>query len=145
MGEMEGASSRETPSREEIGLMYARYQRLQAEAESVAQQLEILKMSMGEIERAVMAIEEIEKGGTDVKMSVGAGAFVDAKITNTDKVMVTIGSGLSVEKDINDAKEFLKKRKDNITKAYEEGSKTLRELTQQLEELGRVLNQYLPK
>jgi len=51
---------------------------------------------------------------------IGFGSFVKANLVNTDTIVVGVGAGVSVEKNIDDAKSFLEKRKDELTKYQEQ-------------------------
>ena len=62
-----------------------------------------------------MRIEK-EKENTELLVPIGGNSYVKAKITDTNKVIVGLGAGVSVEKSLADAKSTLKERLDELGK-----------------------------
>jgi len=78
----------------------------------------------------------------EVFMPIGDGTFVSALLNDYDKVLVSIGAGYSLYKDVDDAKEFLEIRKkqfnesiSNVDAELNQISKTLGYLRSKVEEL----------
>ena len=75
---------------------------------------------------------------------IGSGSFVYATIDEPDKAVVGVGSGISVEKNTEDAKTILSKRKDNIMKGVEELNATLANVSKELKTIQTDIAQYAP-
>ncbi|MHC1588473.1 MAG: prefoldin subunit alpha [Methermicoccaceae archaeon] len=132
------------PSKEELTEMYVRYQQLRAQADALARELEILKMSSTEIQNTLDGLDSLKgRGGADLLVPVGSGVMARAKLEDADTVVVSIGAGVSVERSLEESKTYLESRKEGIAKSYEMGSKNLSQLTAQIQQLGSVLEKYL--
>ncbi|HIH69257.1 prefoldin subunit alpha [Methermicoccus shengliensis] len=132
------------PSKEEISEMYIRYQQLRAQAESMAQQLDILRLSIAELQRAVDGLDALkEKGGAEVLVPVGSGAMMRATLERSDTVVVSIGAGFSIERPLDEARAYLERRKEALSKNYEAGTTTLASITSQMQQIGSVLERYM--
>lgn len=62
---------------------------------------------------------EKEKSDTELLVPIGGNSYVKAKLDNIDRVIVGIGSGVSVEKTLPDAKQTIKKRLEELNTARE--------------------------
>jgi len=60
---------------------------------------------------------EKEKEKSELLIPIGGSSYIRAKLENPDKVIVGMGAGVSVEKTLQEAKEILKKRMDDLEKA----------------------------
>jgi prefoldin alpha subunit len=67
---------------------------------------------------ASMALEglEKEKENAELLVPIGSNSYIKAKLENPDKVIVGMGAGISVEKTLQEAKEIVKKRQENLEK-----------------------------
>jgi len=59
---------------------------------------------------------EKEKENAELLVPIGGNSYVKAKITDTNKVIVGVGAGVSVEKTLLEAKTALKERLDELEK-----------------------------
>ena len=75
-------------------------------------------------------------------MPIGFGSFVKANLVNTDTIVVGIGAGVSIEKKIDDAKSFLEKRKDELTKYYEQLNNTIAKIAQELQNIEKIVQKH---
>lgn len=93
-------------------------------------QAQYLQAAVLDYNKAKIALEQLNKTDKDVDMLVpiGGGAFLDAKINNSTKVLVDIGSGLIAEKKYEDA---IKK----IDERLKELEKTQVRLTEMIEQV----------
>jgi prefoldin alpha subunit len=98
------------------------HQQYQYQAEAMGQQLNMLKMTLKDLETALETITALkdETTGKETLVPIGFGSFVNATLASTDKVVIGIGAGVSVEKNTEDAKIFLEKRKEELTKYFEQ-------------------------
>jgi len=132
------------PSKEELTEMYVKYQQLRAQAEALANELEILKVSVSELQNTLDGLDTLKgKGNAELLIPVGSGAMMKATLEDEDTVVVGIGAGLSIERPLDESRTYLESRKDEIFKSYEMGSKSLARLTSQIQKIGLVLERYL--
>jgi prefoldin alpha subunit len=66
-----------------------------------------------------MTLEDLgkEKENAELLVPIGGSSYVKARLGNTDKLIVGIGAGVSVEKALPEAKEVVKKRLEDLDKA----------------------------
>jgi len=76
---------------------------------------------------------EKEKENTEMLVPIGGSSYVKAKLADSNKIIVGIGSGVSVEKTLADAKADLKER-------LEELEKTLNSAQQQFSQVAERIN-----
>jgi prefoldin alpha subunit len=60
---------------------------------------------------------EKEKADTELLVPIGGSSYVKAKLENTDKLIVGIGAGVSVEKTLPETKDIIKRRLEELEKA----------------------------
>jgi len=82
-----------------------------ARLENMSKEAEILQMSLNEHIRALETLKAYAKAGEgkDILIPVGAGAFLPARSTGAGTALVSIGTGLTVEKKLDEAVESLEK------------------------------------
>jgi prefoldin alpha subunit len=89
-----------------------------AQADMLNQQVETLKATIADMSIAQETLESIKgKQSPETLVPIGAGSFLITEIKNTEEVIVGLGSGAAVKKNIDDAKmsiEEQKKELDNI-------------------------------
>jgi prefoldin alpha subunit len=59
---------------------------------------------------------EKEKENAELLVPIGGGAYVKVKLENTNKIIVGMGAGVSIEKTLPEAKTTLKERLDELEK-----------------------------
>ncbi len=119
------------------------HREFQKRAEMLQQQVGMVQMSMEDCNRALTTIEELVNvsKGSEMMFPIGSGSFVYANIGHTDKAVVDIGAGLSVERPIADAKEILQRRRERLTTALDNMNNALLQLGQQMQAIESFLNQ----
>ena len=123
-------------SAEELQSAVAEYEALRAQLEALAQQNELLRMSLEEHMRAKETVSRFQEGGegAEILVPVGANSFVFAQISNPDKAIVGIGSDLTVEEDMEDAIKGLDVKIEEIETA-------LKGLTERVVEVSRMVEE----
>ncbi len=109
-------------TQQQLQELAGRHQQYQYQAEALGQQMNMLKITIKDLETALVTITALkdEPAGKETLVPIGFGSFVNATLGSTDKVVIGIGAGVSVEKKIEDAKVFLEKRKEELTKYFEQ-------------------------
>ncbi len=113
------------------------HQQYQYQAEAIGQQISMLKITLRDLETALATITALidEPAGKETLVPIGFGSFVNATLTSTDKVVIGIGSGVSVEKKTEDAKVFLEKRKEELTKYFEQMNNAFAKLAEEMQKI----------
>lgn len=87
----------------------------QGQLDVLNQQRETVKASLSELRSAEETLNSIEeKEGTETFVPIGAGSFIITELKDTDKVIVGLGAGTAVKKDINEAKEDISSQKKEL-------------------------------
>jgi len=78
--------------------------------DSIRGQMQILETTMEELRGSLNALSALEEkqGGTEILVSIGSGSFIRAKLLETEKVIVGVGSALSLEKSVPEARSSLR-------------------------------------
>lgn len=101
----------------------------------------------GILREAKAAIESIkslsQKPDSETLVSVGLGTFVKAKISSSDKLVLNIGAGISLEKDSASAINYLESRIKEIEVAIQDTSAKKYEAATQLEQGKHQINQLI--
>ncbi len=131
-------------TQEQLAELSEKHQVYQYQAESIAQQINMVKLTIKDVENALTTITALkdEPAGKETLVPIGFGSFVKATLADPDKVVVGIGAGVSVEKKTDDAKVFLEKRKDELTKYHEQLNNTISKLAQELQNIQKLVQKH---
>ena len=79
----------------------------------------MLNAAITDLSYANMTLDGVEKEreNSELLVPIGGGSYVKMKLANSDKVVVGIGAGVSVEKQLPEAKAVLKERLEELEKA----------------------------
>lgn len=132
-------------TQQQLQEMAARHQQYQYQAESIAQQMNMLKMTLKDLETALTTIAALKDvpAGKEMLVPVGFGSFVNATLVTPDKVVIGIGAGVSVEKTTDDAKVILEKRQDELNKYYEQLNSAVTKLASEMQGIEGILQKHV--
>lgn len=104
---------------EELRQLSVEMRYLEQAADTLQQRLTMLNAVITDLTLANLTLEgvEKEKENADLLIPIGGGSYVKMKLTNPDKVIVGLGSGISTEKPLAEAKTMLKTRLDELEKS----------------------------
>jgi len=127
-------------TQQQLAELSEKHQVYKHQAESISQQINVVGITIKDVETALITITTLkdESAGTETLVPIGFGSFVKANLVNTDTIVVGVGAGVSVEKNIDDAKSFLEKRKDELTKYQEQLNNTIAKLAQELQTIEKL-------
>ena len=110
-----------------------------AQLESIAQNQQLVQMSLEELGRARETLVQYQKAkeGDELLVPIGGSSFVFAKVAGETKAIVGIGTGVSVEKPIDDAIKTMDDRAAELM----DSMKKLTERRMAIEEQANVLSQ----
>jgi len=103
-------------SEQEVRVLVAQLQQLEAEARAYEQQINVVNFTMQEIDNAINAIEALSKPevGKEALIPIGASSFVYGTIPQTSRIIIGLGSTVSAEVDVVNAVTHLKERKNKL-------------------------------
>ena len=128
-------------TQQQLSELSEKHQVYKHQAESISQQINMVGLTIKDVETALTTITTLkdESAGIETLVPIGFGSFVKANLINTDTIVVGVGAGVSVEKNIDDAKSFLEKRKDELTKYQEQLNNTITKLAQELQTIEKLV------
>jgi len=103
-------------------------QQLQREFEALQRRLVELELIANDYRRAISTLEFLKSAEKDVNalISLGGGIYAYSEIKESKKILVDVGSGVMVEKDVEGAIDFVKKRLEEVEKSSAETTNALR-------------------
>jgi len=108
----------ESKSEEELRKLSVELRFLEQTAEAIQSRINMVNAVITDLTYANMAMEglEKEKKNSELLVPIGGNSYIKAGLENPDKVIVGMGAGVSVEKTLQEAKEIIKKRLENLQK-----------------------------
>jgi prefoldin alpha subunit len=105
-------------SEEELRRLSLELRYLEQTAETIQSRINMINAVITDLTYANMTLEGVEKEKENVELFVpiGGNSYIKAKLESSDKVIVGMGAGVSIEKTLPEAKEMLKKRLENLEK-----------------------------
>ncbi|UZE91740.1 MAG: prefoldin subunit alpha [Methanosarcinales archaeon] len=131
-------------SEEDVRGAIALLQQYQSRAEAHQQQLALIELSIRECESALNTIDELGKVKADntALVPIGAGAYLHATIPQVGRVLISLGAGVSAEKDSDAAKETLAKRREEFGKMHEHLNEELRRMYNDMQKIQLKIAQH---
>lgn len=128
-------------SEKDIQNIAMQHQQMQYQAEAISNQINLVAASIGENQLAINSITEFEnvEEGHEVLVPIGSGTNVRANLVKPDSVIIEVGVGISVEKNLDEAKKSLENRKDELTEYQQNLQKNLNELVNKMKEMEAVV------
>ena len=122
-------------SEEELRRLSMEMRYLEQTAEALQQRIGMVNAAITDISYANMSLDglEKEKDSSELLVPIGGSSYVKVKLADTNKVIIGMGSGVSVEKTFVDAKAILKERLDEL-------EKTMNSAQQQFSQVAERIN-----
>lgn len=119
----------------------AEYGALAQLLEDVRRRVDLLNTTLAELSAAKSALDEIGSlnEGEELLVPVGAGVFVRAKLAGKEKVLVTLGANIMVEKALEDTRKYLEEREQKVRDALQKSVADYQVLANRLRELEQRL------
>ncbi|NJE85871.1 prefoldin subunit alpha [Thermococcus sp. CX2] len=125
---------------EQLERLAYEYQLLQAQAQLLAQNLELLTLGRNEFQVVKETLEELKKvedEKPEILVPIGAGSFLRGMIVDKNNAIVSVGSGYAIEKSLDDAIAYLEARIKEYDEAIRKTQEGLQRLEGQLQELAQ--------
>jgi len=120
---------------DELRKLSMEMQYLEQTADALQQRISMVNAALSDLTYANMTLDGIEKEkeNAELMVPIGGSAYVKVKLVDTNKVIVGMGAGISIEKTLPEAKITLKERLDEL-------EKTLNAAQQQFTQVADRLN-----
>jgi len=127
---------------EEIRRLLVELRLLEGTARTLQARLEVVDTALSEILIANSTLEGIKNKpkGTEALVPVGAGSFVRVELADSEKIVMGVGAGVSIEKSVNDSIESLKSRQNDLEKLRMSLQGQLTQVASRIEDERRRLN-----
>jgi len=127
--------SQKAQAEEELRKLSIEMRYLEQTAEVLQQRITMVNAALTDATYANATLDGIEqqKENAELLVPIGAGSYVRAKLADSNKVIVGMGSGVSVEKTLAEAKTTLKERLDEL-------ENTLNSAQQQFSQVAQRIN-----
>jgi len=107
----------------------------QARGESIRQQVQAMQSSLLEMASTIEALQNIGNAKKDTLVPIGAGVFLSCPKPDADRVVVSVGSGIMMEKKPEEAIKILESRQKKLSDAMNEAQKELARIVNMVEQL----------
>lgn len=130
--------------RKELQEKIVAYRILESRLSGLLEQRKNLISKIAEIQSTRASMDEI-KAGANILVPLGAEAHIFGKIVSGDKVIIEIGAGIALEKSLEEGKELLKKRSEELKSVLTEIENKIAETSASLEKLGPEIQELVEK
>ncbi|WP_456369349.1 prefoldin subunit alpha [Geoglobus sp.] len=116
---------------------------LRKEAEGIRARIVEVQLLKEELNRTIESLEFFEKAEGDVEalLNLGGGVFAYVDVKNSRKMLVDVGAGVVVEKEVKDAIETLRTKKQNVEETEKKLRDLLNQIAGQMEKLQREISE----
>lgn len=121
-------------NREQMESLAAEAEWQQQQARGFQEQLQNLQNIELELDRTAEALKNLKEKQAGL-FNLSSGVFVNAELRNINKLLVNVGAGVLVEKDIDGTLQFLNERKKEVGDARNELMKGMQTITSRLREI----------
>jgi prefoldin alpha subunit len=107
---------------------------LEQTAETLQQRINLMNAAMTDLTYASMALNDLEKEkeNAELLIPIGGSSYVKVKLANTDKIVVGMGAGVSIEKTLPEAKEIVKERLSDLEKTMVSAQQQFAQVAQRM-------------
>jgi len=128
-------------SKQERASLAEEYGLLTQLAEELQKEISLAQNLLVEVDSTVATLKNISSLGDsrEILIPISTGVYARATINRQDKFLVSIGSNILVEKDLNDTLEFLKQRRNELQQLIERRVDELNKILQRLQQLQAAL------
>ncbi len=114
-----------------------------ARVDALSQQVQVLRMSLEEINVSLQALKAFKdcKDGDEIMVPVGASCFIPVKVTGNRTVITGIGSGISIQKTSEEGLEYLEVNSAEVSEALKKSVDALNEAQQNLSAMSEAVQQ----
>lgn len=131
-------------SEQEARTLLARYQEMQRTVGVAQEQINMIRGNLLACESSINTLSGL-KAATDNDVvesvvPVGSGCLVYAEIRSVSKVVINVGAGTNIEKDIDDALAYLGARREKFEKMMQDVNASLTTISKNMKEIEELLD-----
>ncbi len=130
----------ENAKKKELEKLAYEYQLLQAQAQLLAQNLELLTLAENELKalrETLDGLKGMESENLEVLIPIGGRSFLKGTIADKERAVISIGAGYSAEMPIESAIELIDRRINEYEAAIQKTQEALGKIEGQLQELAK--------
>ncbi len=129
----------------EVKQKYMELQMLQHQIQQVQKQVQALEAQAEEMDVVLQALDDFSssKVGSDMFATLTPGLFVKAKLVQTDAVLLNVGGGAMVEKNVPETKKIIATQAVELRKLQEELTEQLQKLAVHAEKVQEELRKLI--
>lgn len=137
--------NQEKEKEEEMQKRYIELQQLSKQIKQAQKQIEAVEEHLNAVSELLESLDEVKNipAGTEMLSPISEGFFIRTSIKNSQELIVNVGAGVAVVKTIEDAKETVKERMNQIKKhrdmLLEEFQSTVENAKQKEQELATMI------
>jgi prefoldin alpha subunit len=124
----------ESKIEEELRKLNLEMRFLEQTAETIQSRINMVSAVITDLTYASMSLEGLEKENAELLVPIGGSSYVKVKLGSSDKVIVGMGAGVSIEKTLQEAKEIIKGRLENLEKTRSSLQNQLVQVVQKINE-----------
>ncbi|MEM3596808.1 MAG: prefoldin subunit alpha [Candidatus Bathyarchaeia archaeon] len=126
----------ESKIEEELRKLNLEMRFLEQTAETIQSRINMVNAVITDLTYASMSLEglEKEKENAELLVPIGGSSYIKVKLGSADKVIVGMGAGVSIEKTLQEAKEIIKIRLENLEKTRNSLQNQLVQVLQKINE-----------
>jgi len=112
---------------------YMQFQMLQQQMEQVSQHLEMFNQQIAELDISISAVKELETAEKDNELlaPIADGIFFKAKLIDNQKLVVNVGSNVTVERTVPEVVVLLKEQKKETSKRMQEADEVMQHISKE--------------
>jgi prefoldin alpha subunit len=116
-------------------------QQLQADAENIQKRIFEMEVAESELDKTIETLEYFDglDDGVDALMNLGAGVFAYVDVKESKKMLVDVGSGVVIEREVKEVIDLLKKRKEKVGKGKEQFVQLLERIYSQAQQIQKEI------
>ena len=124
-----------------------------AELNAYKEQSELIQQEINNVQQTIAEVRTLETTIDDIKnkehfealVPVGAGSFMNAEIKNEDKIIMSVGSGVAISKNYEEAKETAESQKKQLEDSLDKLYKNLQQISDVVAQLSPQAEQLMMK
>jgi len=122
-------------------------QAYQQQGEYLQQQLAQIQLSAQGLDDAIVSLEALGKAekNPEVLVPIGIGTYVFSEVKDTDRVLLGVGAGVSVERNREESIVTLRSRKGELEGVMKQVSEAYSDLMNQMEQLQSKIQDMAPR
>ncbi|MCK5026475.1 MAG: prefoldin subunit alpha [Nanoarchaeota archaeon] len=132
---------KDTEKQKDLQQRYMEMQYMQQHLTEYQKQLEMLNTQIEDCSLILEGLDDIskKKPGEDMLVPISNGIFAKAKLDDNSSLVVNVGSNIAVEKNVDGAKELIRKQQAEMVKTRIQMKEVMNSITEQMQAVEKEL------